>query len=130
MSQDYPEVNISTNPLNMPVFPAVIALGANIASQPGPPDATLLRAFDALPGSGVRLIARSSLWRTPCIPRGAGPDYVNAAAILETSLSPQALLEHLRGKAYVRLAPSPLRQSFSVCRVEVVPVASGGRKAA
>ena len=95
MSQDYPEVNISTNPLNMPVFPAVIALGANIASPSGPPDATLLRAFDALPGSGVRLIARSSLWRTPCMPRGAGPDYVNAAAILETSLSPQALLDHL-----------------------------------
>ncbi len=37
----------------------------------------------------------SRLFATPCFPPGAGPDYVNAAAVIATSLDPPTLLGHL-----------------------------------
>lgn len=37
----------------------------------------------------------SRLFSTPCFPVGAGPDYVNAAALIETELTPEGLLRRL-----------------------------------
>ncbi len=37
----------------------------------------------------------SRLFATPCFPPGTGPDYVNAAAVIATSLDPPTLLGHL-----------------------------------
>ncbi|SDZ55597.1 2-amino-4-hydroxy-6-hydroxymethyldihydropteridinediphosphokinase [Jannaschia faecimaris] len=42
-----------------------------------------------------RVIACSRLFRTPAWPPGAGPDFVNAAAVLSTSWSPGAVLDRL-----------------------------------
>ena len=39
----------------------------------------------------------SRFFRTPAFPAGSGPDYVNAAALLETVLDPEALLAYLHG---------------------------------
>lgn len=41
----------------------------------------------------IRAVSR--FFSTPCFPAGAGPDYVNAAAVIETTKSPQALLQRL-----------------------------------
>ncbi|WP_426664676.1 2-amino-4-hydroxy-6-hydroxymethyldihydropteridine diphosphokinase [Rhodanobacter aciditrophus] len=71
---------------------AYIALGGNL----GDPRRQLLDAVDALAHlPGTRLLRRSSLYRTP--PWGVleQPSFVNAAALLETTLAPHALLDAL-----------------------------------
>ncbi len=75
----------------MPVR-ACIGLGGNL----GDPLQALRAAFHALAAlPGSRLLATSRLYRTPAWGRTDQPDYVNAAALLETRLAPQALLAQL-----------------------------------
>ena len=71
---------------------AAIALGSNIED----PEAQVARAFDeiaALPGT--KLLKRSSLHRTKPVGYADQPDFVNAMALVETSLEPRALLDAL-----------------------------------
>lgn len=71
---------------------ACIGLGANI----GHPQEAVRDAIEALRGlPHSRLLAASRLYRTPAWGRVDQPDYVNAAALLETGLAPHALLDHL-----------------------------------
>src|SRR5690606_8330866 len=77
--------------MNAPVH-ACIGLGANLGDAAGAVRASFA-ALDALPGS--RLLARSRLYRTPAWGRTDQPDFINAAAVLETVLTPQALLQAL-----------------------------------
>lgn len=58
----------------------LVALGGNQPSGAGTPAATLRLALERLAEEGVEVQAVSRLYRTPCFPAGAGPDYVNAAA--------------------------------------------------
>ena len=77
---------------------AMVALGANLPGPAGPPEAALraaLAAFEAGPGADLQLVRASRFYRTPCVPAGAGPDYVNAVAALATRLGPEALLTRL-----------------------------------
>ncbi len=74
---------------------ALIALGGNMTSTHGRPEDTVRRALDVLSGPDIDVAAVSRFYRTPCFPPGAGPDFVNAAAVLVTSLTPDALLERL-----------------------------------
>lgn len=60
----------------------VIALGANAPSPAGAPAETLRAALAALPDVGLRPRYVSPFYQTPAYPPGAGPDYVNAAAVL------------------------------------------------
>ncbi|MEZ5716835.1 MAG: 2-amino-4-hydroxy-6-hydroxymethyldihydropteridine diphosphokinase [Paracoccaceae bacterium] len=72
---------------------SLIALGGNRPSPAGSPDATLRAALAALNAApGVRVTAVSRFFRSPAFPPGAGPDYVNAAAALETRASASELL--------------------------------------
>lgn len=73
----------------------LIALGANLASPVGPPRQTLEAALDALPQHGLQVVARSRWFRTPAVPQGSGPDFVNGAAVLEGDLTPEAALHAL-----------------------------------
>lgn len=73
----------------------VIALGANRPSPAGPPLQTLRAALDALEAPGLRVSAVAPWVTSPAWPAGSGPDYVNGAARLETTLAPMALLERL-----------------------------------
>jgi 2-amino-4-hydroxy-6-hydroxymethyldihydropteridine diphosphokinase len=71
---------------------ACVGLGANL----GDARAALLAARDALAAlPGTRLRAFSSLYRSAPVD-AAGPDFVNAVAVLETRLSPQQLLAELQ----------------------------------
>jgi 2-amino-4-hydroxy-6-hydroxymethyldihydropteridine diphosphokinase len=72
--------------------PALIALGANLPIEGAGLADTLQAAVAALSGEGDRVVAASRLYRTPCFPAGAGPDYLNAAVLLETGRPPAELL--------------------------------------
>jgi 2-amino-4-hydroxy-6-hydroxymethyldihydropteridine diphosphokinase len=64
---------------------ALIAFGANLPFDGQPPAVTLRAAAEALAEEGLPVLALSRLYETPCFPPGAGPDYVNAAALLDCS---------------------------------------------
>lgn len=79
--------------MNSPVV-ACIGLGGNVGDAAG----TVRAAFDALAGlPGSRLLATSRLYRTPAWGLTDQPDFINAAAVLETTLAPQALLAAMLG---------------------------------
>lgn len=71
---------------------ACIGLGANL----GEAAATVRAAFPALAAlPGCRLLATSRLYRTPAWGRTDQPDFINAAAVLETTLPAAELLAGL-----------------------------------
>jgi len=70
---------------------AGIGLGSNL----GDPAANVLAGIDALAETGT-VLARSRLYRTKPWGRREQPDFCNAAAIVETALSPHDLLNRLK----------------------------------
>ena len=71
---------------------AAVALGSNLEA----PEAQVLGAFDELAGlPGTRLLARSALYRTAPVGYLDQPAFVNACALVETTLGPRELLEAL-----------------------------------
>jgi 2-amino-4-hydroxy-6-hydroxymethyldihydropteridine diphosphokinase len=71
---------------------AYVGLGANLGDARG----QVLDAVEALAGTpGVRLVARSSLYRSAPVDAG-GPDYVNAVAAIDTTLAPLDLLHAMQ----------------------------------
>lgn len=70
----------------------VIALGANLHSTTSAPVETLRLSLKLFKDESVNVAAVSQWYQTPAFPVGSGPDFVNAAAILETDLPPEQLL--------------------------------------
>jgi 2-amino-4-hydroxy-6-hydroxymethyldihydropteridine diphosphokinase len=70
---------------------ATIALGANLPSPAGPPEATLSAAIARLAVLG-RVTACSSLYSTVPVGLAGQPRFLNAVTQLETSLSPFEIL--------------------------------------
>ncbi|WNJ78781.1 2-amino-4-hydroxy-6-hydroxymethyldihydropteridine diphosphokinase [Cedecea neteri] len=70
---------------------AYIALGSNQAS-PLEQVSSALDALATIPQS--RMVATSSFYRTPPLGPQDQPDYLNAAVVLDTDLSAEALLDH------------------------------------
>ncbi|WP_189380353.1 2-amino-4-hydroxy-6-hydroxymethyldihydropteridine diphosphokinase [Gemmobacter nanjingensis] len=62
---------------------ALIALGGNLPAENLPVVEVLRAALAELARCGLPPTAVSRFYRTPCFPAGAGPDYVNAAAVLD-----------------------------------------------
>lgn len=73
----------------------LVALGSNVAGPDGSPPRTLAEALRRLHGESVRVRRISRFYRTPCLPEGAGPDFVNAVAAVESGLDAEALLARL-----------------------------------
>ena len=75
----------------------LIALGSNLGSQVGDPNATLAAAFASLRDAGLTPIRISRFFATPCFPAGQGPDYVNACSALRPlkSLTEYEILQKL-----------------------------------
>ena len=69
-----------------------LALGANIPSAAGSPEATLRAALAALEKRGVRIVRLSSFRQTEAWPNPADPPFINAVAGIATDLQPFALL--------------------------------------
>lgn len=83
-----------------------VALGANIGEPVRQIEAGMV-ALAALPGT--RLAARSSLYRSAPVGYTDQPDFINAVALIETALAPQALLEALMAieRTYGRVRDFP-----------------------
>ena len=74
---------------------ALIALGGNIVSPYGPPELTLRAAVTQVARDLGKVTGKSRFFNTPCFPPGAGPDYVNAAIAVQTTLDAAAILARL-----------------------------------
>jgi 2-amino-4-hydroxy-6-hydroxymethyldihydropteridine diphosphokinase len=76
---------------------ALVAFGANLPFDGGSPAETLWLALGEMPRLGLEVEAVSRFYRTPCFPAGAGPDYVNAAAVIGVAagLSAEDVLQRL-----------------------------------
>ncbi|MEM7732961.1 MAG: 2-amino-4-hydroxy-6-hydroxymethyldihydropteridine diphosphokinase [Pseudomonadota bacterium] len=73
----------------------LIALGANLPSHAGPPEQSLADSVKFFPRYGFEDVKASRLYRTPCFPPGAGPDYINCAAIAAIDDTAEAVLSRL-----------------------------------
>ncbi len=94
---------------------ALIGIGSNQAAWGLPPAEVLARAARALGRLGEASL--SPLYESPAWPDPSAPPYVNAVALLETGLSPEALLAAClaveagfgrRREGRARYAPRPL----------------------
>ena len=74
---------------------AIIAIGSNVTSKHGSPKSTVNTAISVLNTDSLIVLAESRLYSTPCVPIGAGPDYVNAVVTVKTALSADDLLSTL-----------------------------------
>ena len=74
----------------------ILALGGNLAGDYPSLEALLEAALSELPRAGLTLTRQSGLWRSAAWPDPSEPPYLNAVAIVETSLPPGALLRTLQ----------------------------------
>jgi 2-amino-4-hydroxy-6-hydroxymethyldihydropteridine diphosphokinase len=70
-------------------------MGGNLPSEVGLPQATISQAIDDLADANIKVIESSRLYRTPCFPVGAGPDFVNAAVLCQSRLQASEILRVL-----------------------------------
>lgn len=75
------------------VSPSYVALGSNL-NNPRHQLELALEALARLPHS--RLRARSGWYQSKAIGPGEQPDYLNGVVMIETSLEPHTLLDHLQ----------------------------------
>jgi len=75
--------------------PVLLAMGANLPSDIGPPEATIAAALGALVVEKIEVLAVSRMFRSPAFPAGSGPDYVNGAVLCRTPLAIGELLPAL-----------------------------------
>ena len=75
----------------------ILAIGGNLAGDYPSLEALLEAALSELPRAGLRPLTRSSWWRSAAWPDPSDLPYLNAVTIVETSLSPRAVLDALLG---------------------------------
>ncbi|HKP77680.1 MAG TPA: 2-amino-4-hydroxy-6-hydroxymethyldihydropteridine diphosphokinase [Phenylobacterium sp.] len=74
---------------------AVVALGSNLAGRYGSSEALLEAALASFPAVGLKILQRSSWWRSAAWPDPRAPEYRNGVALVEASDPPQAMLASL-----------------------------------
>lgn len=76
------------------IYPKIlVALGSNLPNGEASPIENIQGAISLLLDSSLIVEKLSGFYETPCFPNGAGPDYVNAAAVLCGDLSPVETLK-------------------------------------
>lgn len=75
-------------------YMAYIGLGSNLPSAAGSPEETVLAAMRTMEKLGT-ISAHSSLYRTAPVGIREQPEFINAAARLETNFEPELLLQEL-----------------------------------
>lgn len=73
----------------------LIAVGANLPSRFGSPQAACEAAYRTLNDRGVRVVAQSGWFETAPVPVSDQPWYVNGIAVVDCDLGPTALLSLL-----------------------------------
>lgn len=106
----------------------LVAAGSNRFSPEGAPRETISHALKVLSRKGCGIRAVSSFFRTPCFPPGAGPDYVNAAFLLELDGDARQSLDLLHGveaelgrERTTRWGPRTLDLDLIACGQQVRP---------
>lgn len=74
---------------------AAIAIGGNSPSRKGDSAATAMASLVDIQRNIGWIVSISRFYRTPAFPPGSGPDFVNAAALVATELTPSAILAAL-----------------------------------
>ena len=74
---------------------ALIAVGSNMGFQEKSIESTVESALINFPRGVCVIRKKSAFYRTAAFPKGSGPDFVNAALAVETSLSPREMLDLL-----------------------------------
>ena len=72
-----------------------MALGSNLENEGTTPLGTVQSCLSAFRDEGISVTSVSRFFTTPCFPAGAGPDYVNAAVVVQAALTPQEVLTRL-----------------------------------
>ena len=85
----------SDNKLNQYDEAVFIALGSNLSGQYASAQDLLEAALSALAEAGLRVVARSSWWRSTAWPDPADPPFLNGVAQVETGLPPGKALAAL-----------------------------------
>ncbi len=102
---------------------ALISLGANAASPGSSLVETLESGLDLVANTDrITLRSRSRWFRTPAFPPGSGPDFVNAAAALESTLGPECVLAALHGAEAELGRVRPARWAPRVCDLDLIAV--------
>ncbi len=70
----------------------LIGLGANLATVFGSPLSTLNAALQLMPSLGIKVVRCSSFYQTPAMARDVQPPYVNAVAVVESTMPARELL--------------------------------------
>ena len=73
----------------------VTALGSNLTGGRESSVAVLEAALARFEAVGLKILSLSSFWRSASWPDPTKPDYINAVALVETALEPQAALDAL-----------------------------------
>ena len=73
----------------------LIALGSNLAGPAGPPLAQCKAALAALERRSIAVVKRSRWYESAPVPASDQPNFVNGVVAVQTSLSPEALLQTL-----------------------------------
>ena len=94
---------------------SIISLGANLPGLHGSPARAVEAAIRMLDDGQVKVLGRSRLYRSAAWPDPSDPEFVNAVALVETVLSPEALLDRLHAlemsfgrTRHAKNAPRPL----------------------
>lgn len=94
MSQEHRKGKIGNNLPQIRSI-ALIALGSNVNLPEGDATEIILSSVESLKRCAGVIRGVSRLYRTPAFPAGAGPDFCNAAVVIETGLDGEALLARL-----------------------------------
>lgn len=70
----------------------LVALGSNQEWEGDTPTDLILGSIFELSKNDLTISKVSQLFRTPCFPKGAGPDFINAALMINTAITPDKLL--------------------------------------
>ena len=73
----------------------VVALGSNLAGGYGSSEALLEAALARFPEAGLKILNRSSWWRSAAWPDPNGPEYRNGVALVEANAGPAGVLAAL-----------------------------------
>ncbi|MEO0358775.1 MAG: 2-amino-4-hydroxy-6-hydroxymethyldihydropteridine diphosphokinase [Pseudomonadota bacterium] len=72
----------------------IIAVGSNVSDHISDAKTVVLHAIEKLDTFGTVQVS-SPLYKTPCFPAGAGPDFVNAAVVVQCEWAALTVLDHL-----------------------------------
>lgn len=76
---------------------ALIAIGANLPSAVADAGETLRTALHIVhENKGISISRLSKFWNTPAFPKGSGPNYLNGAFSIHTTLNPQQLIDYIK----------------------------------